>query len=64
MNDSKHDPETRTEDKVRGSHSHPDGTKTEVHADRNRKTEEVSNTKFKDPPDNNKSRSCSYPQKC
>ena len=43
-------------DKVRGSHLHPDGTVTEIHADRNRKTGELTDTKFKDAPDNNKSR--------
>ena len=45
-----------THDKVVGSKTHSDGTKTEVHGDRNRETGELSDTKFKDPPDNSKSR--------
>jgi len=55
MNDPRFGPDG-THDKLRGSHTHPDGTVTEVHADRNRKTGELSNTKFKTGADNRKSR--------
>ena len=51
----------RTHDKLTGSKEHSDGTKTEVHGDRDRKTGELSDTKFKDAPDNSKSRNEIYP---
>jgi len=41
---------------VRGSYKHSDGTVTEVHADMDRATGELSDVKFKDAPDNMKSR--------
>ncbi|RWU13052.1 hypothetical protein EGC76_02205 [Pseudidiomarina gelatinasegens] len=48
--------ENGSHDKLTGSRAHPDGTKTEVHGDRNRQTGQLSDTKFKDGPDNRKSR--------
>jgi len=45
-----------THDKLRGDHKHSDGTTTEVHADKNRQTGELSNKKFKTGTDNQKSR--------
>jgi RHS repeat-associated protein len=60
MGDSRYDPVSGTHDKVRDSHSHSDGTVTEVHADRNRETGELSDKKFKDAPDNGKSRAGLY----
>ena len=57
MGDPRYRPTTGTQDKVRGRHRHPDGTVTEVHADRDRKTGTLSDVKIKDPPDNRKSRS-------
>lgn len=56
MGDPRYNPETGTQDKVRGSHSHPDGTVTEVHADRDRRTGTLTDVKIKDPPDNQRSR--------
>lgn len=56
MKDPRYDADTGTHDKLRGDHVHPDGTRTEVHGDRNRETGEISDVKFKDPPDNNRSR--------
>lgn len=53
--------ENGTHDKLTGSKEHSDGTKTEVHGDRNRETGELSDTKFKDAPDNSKSRNEKYP---
>ena len=53
--------ENGTHDKLTGSKEHSDGTKTEVHGDRDRKTGELSDTKFKDAPDNSKSRNEIYP---
>ena len=47
MGDKKFDSETGTHDKVAKSRDNADGTKTEVHADRNRKTGEVENVKIK-----------------
>lgn len=52
--------ENGSHDKVTGSKTHSDGTKTEVHGDRDRKTGELSDTKFKDAPDNAKSRNELY----
>ncbi|ANB25317.1 RHS repeat domain-containing protein [Alteromonas stellipolaris] len=52
--------ENGSHDKVTGSKTHSDGTKTEVHGDRDRKTGELSDTKFKDAPDNAKSRNEIY----
>jgi RHS repeat-associated protein len=56
MSDPRYAPQTGTHDKVRESHSHPDGTVTEVHADRDRNTGALSDVKIKDAPDNKKSR--------
>lgn len=61
MGDTDRYGEGGTHDKLVGSKEHSDGTRTEVHGDRNRTTGEVSDTKFKDSPDNNKSRSNLYP---
>jgi RHS repeat-associated protein len=47
MSDEKYDPETGTHDKVAISRDHPDGTKTETHADRNRATGKVDAAKVK-----------------
>lgn len=43
-----------------GSKTHKDGTKSEVHGDRDKKTGELSDTKFKYAPDNAKSRNELY----
>jgi len=56
MGDKRYDSVDGTHDKLRGSHDHQDGAITEVHGDRNRKTGEISDAKFKDAPDNQKSR--------
>ncbi|WP_235872879.1 RHS repeat domain-containing protein [Pseudoxanthomonas winnipegensis] len=47
MGDKKFDPDTGTHDKVAISRDNADGTKTEVHADRNRLTGETENVKIK-----------------
>lgn len=47
MGDKKFDPVTGTHDKVAISRENADGTKTEVHADRNRQTGEAENVKIK-----------------
>jgi RHS repeat-associated protein len=47
MSDKKYDPETGTHDKVTISREHPDGTKTETHADRSRATGKVDSAKVK-----------------
>ncbi len=47
MSDKKYDPETGTHDKIAKSRQHPDGTRTETHADRNRATGKVDNAKVK-----------------
>ena len=56
LGDPRYDPKTGTHNKRRGNHKHPDGTKTEVHADQDRLTGELSDVKYKDAPDNEKSR--------
>ena len=47
MSDKKYDPETGTHDKITKSREHPDGTRTETHADRNRATGKVDGAKVK-----------------
>jgi RHS repeat-associated protein len=47
MSDKKYDPETGTHDKIAKSRQHPDGTRTETHADRNRATGKVDSAKVK-----------------
>jgi RHS repeat-associated protein len=47
MGDTKYDSEKGTHDKVVTSRKHPDGTRTETHADRNRATGKVDSAKVK-----------------
>ena len=56
MQDKRYGPDGNF-DKLRGSYKHSDGSVTEVHGDRDRQTGELSDVKFKDPPNNDKSRS-------
>jgi RHS repeat-associated protein len=56
LKDRKYDPETGTHKKKGHTHDHEDGTVTDVHYDQDVKTGEGSNYKFKDAPDNKKSR--------
>jgi len=55
MSDPRYGPDGNF-DKLRGSKEHADGSVTEVHADKNRTTGELSDTKFKTGSDNKKSR--------
>ncbi len=59
MGDKKYDSEAGTHDKITISREHPDGTRTETHADKNRATGKVDNAKIKQ--DHAKSRANACP---
>jgi hypothetical protein len=56
MGDPKYDPESGTHDKVSKNRKNADGTRTELHADRNRETGKVDDAKIKQDAPNSRSK--------